>query len=248
MDGDVDAGSLGLFQTRPPGVRSVTNPLAASGSAARETLDRARVNAPLKVLTLDRIVSLADYENFARAFAGIGKAQALALWAGDRHLVHLTVSGTNGAAVESASTLYGSLVGAIAQARDPVQRVVVASYQPLFFNLEAAVLVDQPRYVFANVLAAVSQALNNAFSFETRAFAQPATAAEVTSVIQSVPGVIASELVSLFTVTVRDGEKSVIGLRPVLSASSARLLGGSILPAELLLINPAGITLTEMQP
>ena len=34
----------------------------------------------MTVLTLDRIVSLPDYENFTRAFNGIGKAQAVALW------------------------------------------------------------------------------------------------------------------------------------------------------------------------
>jgi predicted phage baseplate assembly protein len=248
LDGNVDAGSLTLLQTRPPGIRAVINPLAASGAAGPETLDGARQNAPLKVLTLDRIVSLDDYENFARAFAGIGKAQAVALWSGGRYVVHLTIAGAGGAAVDPESALYTSLLGAIDQARDPVQQVLVANYQALFFDIEASVLVDQPRYIAADVFAAVTTALQNAFSFDARSFAQPVTASEVTTVIQSVPGVIASDLTRLFQVTAPPGVSRFEGLVPILCASPALFAGGAILPAELLLVNPAGITLLEMQP
>ena len=45
-------------QPRPLGVKGVTNPLDAGGAQDPEQLDDARANAPLKVLTLDRIVSL----------------------------------------------------------------------------------------------------------------------------------------------------------------------------------------------
>jgi predicted phage baseplate assembly protein len=247
-DGNVDAGSLTLLQARPPGIRSVTNPLAASGAAAPEDLDHARLNAPLRVLTLDRIVSLDDYENFARAFAGIGKAQAVALWSGEKHVVHLTVAGANGEAVDPNSALYTSLLGAISQARDPVQQVLVASFQPLFFDLAAFVLVDQPRYVVADVLAAATAALQSAFSFQSRSFAQAVTAAEAIAIIQSVPGVIAVDLTQLYMVTVPRGVRRFEGLSPVLCSSAARYTGGAILPAQLIMINPAGITLTEMQP
>jgi len=124
----------------------------------------------------------------------------------------------------------------------------VANYQPLFFDIEAQVLVDQPRYVEADVFAAVTTALQNAFSFEARSFAQPVTASEVTAIIQSVPGVIASDLTRLFPVTPPPGEVRFEGLLPILCASPARFAGGSITPAELLLVNPVGITLLEMQP
>ena len=76
--GEVPADSLSLLQIRPLGVRSVTNPLSASGAADPEARDQARSNAPVTVLTLERIVSLQDYEDFTRAFAGVGKVQAAA--------------------------------------------------------------------------------------------------------------------------------------------------------------------------
>ena len=59
------AGKLTLLLSPPLGVKSVTNPFPATGAADPETLDRARDNAPLTVLTFDRIVSLQDFEDFA---------------------------------------------------------------------------------------------------------------------------------------------------------------------------------------
>ena len=69
VEGLVKSGQLSMLLSRPLGVKGVTNPLAAGGAQDPEQLGDARANAPLKVLTLDRVVSLRDYENFARAFA-----------------------------------------------------------------------------------------------------------------------------------------------------------------------------------
>jgi len=115
----------------------------------------------------------------------------------------------------------------------------------------------------ADVFRSVTDALQNAFSFDARSFAQPVTASEVTAVIQSIPGVIASDLTRLFLVATRPGLGPFEGLPPILArpgierfegflpiicASPARFADGAILPAELLLVNPVGITLLEMQP
>jgi hypothetical protein len=79
LEGQVRAEQLSLLLTRPLGVKSVINPLAPTGAQNPEERDQARQNAPLTVLTLERVVSVRDYENFARAFSGIGKAQAITL-------------------------------------------------------------------------------------------------------------------------------------------------------------------------
>ena len=94
--GNVDAGSYLDAAVAAAGLRGVINPLPASGGADPQDLSHARSNAPLTVLTLDRIVSLDDYENFAQAFAGVGKAQAIAVWSGETRLVHLTVAAADG--------------------------------------------------------------------------------------------------------------------------------------------------------
>jgi predicted phage baseplate assembly protein len=91
--GLVRAGQLGLLMTRPLGVREVTNPLDATGAADPESGDDIRQNAPLTLRTLDRIVSLQDYEDFARAFSGITKALATWTWNGQQQGVLITVAG-----------------------------------------------------------------------------------------------------------------------------------------------------------
>jgi len=247
LDGLVGADTLTLLQIRPLGIRGVTNPLPTTGAADPEALEDARTNAPLTVLTLDRIVSLQDFEDFARAFAGIGKAQAVALWQGTIRLVHVTVAGVDGAEVPTASELYGNLVSAIDAQRDPVNPVEVASYEPRRFHMEASVLVD-PRLVAADVLARVTEALRDAFAFAERAFGQPVTAAEVMKVMQEVEGVVAVDLDRLVPddpPLPPESEQPVAVLR----AGSAYVReDGSTAPAELLLINPAGISLKEMAP
>lgn len=246
-DGEVEADSLTLLQTRPLGIRDVTNPVPASGAAAPETLDTARTNAPLTVLTMDRIVSLQDFEDFARSFAGIGKAQAVVLWNGENNLVHITVATASGKPIDSTSDLYTNLVKAIHSVRDPVQQVRVDSFQPLFFNLKAKVLID-PRHTAETVLADADSALQAAFAFEQRAFGQPVTAAEVVSVIQKVPSVVAVDLDKLYLVTDASGPAQT---RPASILPAARAhwpRGGQLQLAQLLLINPIGITLEEIKP
>jgi hypothetical protein len=245
LPGNVDAGSLSMLQSRPPGLRAVTNPLAASGGADPQDLAHARTNAPLAVLTLDRIVSLDDYENFAQSFAGIGKAQAVAVWSGENRLVHITTAQANGDPVNPVSPLYQTLLQAIQQAHDPVQSFIVAAYQPLSFNLTARLLIDQPRYLPQLVIAQVSDALKQAFSFENRSFAQAVTTAEIIALIQSVPGVMATDLTQLYFTTDTSGP-SQVEPPPFLPSVPAGFQGSTIRPAQLLLLNPLGVALTEI--
>jgi predicted phage baseplate assembly protein len=246
MAGMVDAESITLLQTRPLGVRGVTNPLPATGAADPESRDSARSNAPLTVLTLDRIVSLRDFEDFARGFAGVGKARAVAIWDGSIRRVHLTVAAASGDPIDPASALYTNLSDAIEQARDPGQPVAIDSYQPLFFNVAVKVLVD-PRHVTQTVLDAVHESLLAAFAFDRRGFGQPVSAAEVVTVIQQVPGVIASDLDQFHLVT-HDDESLTHGLATRLPSAIATWNESTrvIDLAQLLLINPAGIAVEAM--
>src|SRR5262249_37618403 len=69
LGGLVKADQLTQLMARPLGVKGGTNPLPPGGAADPEQLAQARDNAPLTVLTLGRVVSLKDYEDFARAFS-----------------------------------------------------------------------------------------------------------------------------------------------------------------------------------
>ncbi|HEX7288151.1 MAG TPA: baseplate J/gp47 family protein [Candidatus Angelobacter sp.] len=242
--GNVDAGTLSMLQSRPPGLRGVTNPLPAAGGADPQNLAHARANAPLTVVTLDRIVSLDDYENFVASFAGIGKAQATAVWSGETRLVHITIADASGGTIGPASPLYRTLLQGIRAAHDPVQQIAVTSYQPLTFDLVVGILID-PKYLPDVVLTTVRAKLADAFSFPNQAFAEPVTAAEIASLIQAVPGVVASTLKQLYLSTDLSGP-SQTEPPPYLLAAPARLQGAAILPAQLLLLNPLGAKVTEI--
>ncbi len=241
LEGQVAAGSLTQLPQRPLGVKGVTNPLEATGAADPETLAQARRNAPLTVLSLDRIVSLKDYENFARAFAGIGKARADVLWQGEQQVVHLTLARADGKPLTPDSALYRNLQAAIEGARDRRCEVVLNGFQEVRFGLSARLTRDQA-YAWKDVEEAVRKALLAVFSFEAREFGQSVTMAEIVAVIHRVPGVRAVDVDRLY----RLGEPARAIPPAVLPAYPVRLDGGKMYLGELLLLHPQSIMLTEM--
>ena len=243
-EGEVAAETVKLLQTKPLGIREAINPVAATGAAPPESLVDARAHAPLTVLTLDRIVSLKDYEDFAAGFAGVGKAQATALWTGSSQLVHITVATATGGPLDVGSALYQNLLAALASLRDQAVPVRVQGFGLLHFKLTAALRVDQ-RYRPDQVKQQVLDALNSAFSFEQREFAQPVTRAEVTTIIQAVAGVVAVNLTAFARTDAGSGE-----VRELLTADRATWNAGLVRPAQLLLLYPTveGVTFEDMEP
>jgi predicted phage baseplate assembly protein len=239
-EGLVEAGQLSLLMTRPLGVREVNNPVPASGAAGGETPDEVRLNAPLTVLTLDRIVSLQDYEDFARAFAGIAKALATWTWDGQHSGVFVTVAGPKGAAVAEGSPTYENLLAAMQKAGDPRVPLRVRSYRKAFFRLAGSIKV-RPDHVTEQVIAAVEQSLRAKFSFEARAFGQPVTSSEVIAVIQKVPGVVALDLDQLYRT-----DAPAAGLEPRLIAEAPRAGATDAVAAELLTLDPRPLELGVM--
>ncbi|WP_347351817.1 putative baseplate assembly protein [Intrasporangium sp.] len=256
--GMVPAGSLTLLMTKPLGVASVTNPLPAAGAADPESRDDARANAPLTVLTLDRVVSLPDAENFARAFSGIGKAAGTVLVRGGRPWVHLTVAAAAAVAdpgglgsavadhrVAATAPLRANLVDALAAASEPSMPIRVDTYQPVFFDVAAKVLLD-PRHRWSEVTDAVTTALVDTFSFAARGFGQPVTTTEVVTTIQATPGVVFVDLDALHRFDL-----------PATLPADGRLVADLVawpeqhpeptVLTQLLLVNPIGITLTQIE-
>ena len=243
LGGMVNAGQISLLLSRPLGLKEVINPLPASGGADAEAREQARENAPFTVLTLERIVSLQDFEDFARSYPGIGKAQAVWLWDGENKIIHITIAGADGSAVAATSELYKNLRLSIKAARDPGYRVQIDSFEPLSFNLLAKLLVT-PGYLADKVTALVIAAVRSAFSFERRSFGQAVTRSELLAVMQRVDGVEAVDL-DMFHFS-----SKAASLEKRLPARVAQWneTHSVIRAAELLLVNPREIQLTEMKP
>jgi hypothetical protein len=191
--GVLPANRLTQLLTRPFGLKGVTNPEPSEGAADPERPDEIRQNAPLPVRTLGRIVSLKDYEDFARAFAGIAKSLGTWTWSGTRRAVFVTIAGVNGAAVEKTGRLYSNLLQAMTSAGDPTVPLAVESYTRRLFRLSSSLQVD-PDYIPAKVTAAAETALRTSFGFAARDLGEGVALSEVIAVIQKVPGVVAVDV------------------------------------------------------
>jgi hypothetical protein len=192
-EGNVATGQLTLLATRPLGVKEVINPISASGGADAETRDQARANVPVALQALDRLVSLRDYVNFSRTFAGIAKASAQRFPGGRRPRIHLTVAGDADNLIEETSDLHNNLVEALQLYGDPYLPTTVVLRDRITVMLSARVQLD-PRYLWDTVEPAIRAALTAKFGFEQRDLGQALHPSEVVSAIQSVAGVVAVDL------------------------------------------------------
>jgi len=186
--GNVRAEQLSLLLTRPLGVKEVTNPMRASGGADKEGRDLARQNAPLAVTALDRLVSVQDYADFARMFAGIGKAAARRLTDGRRALVHLTIAGVDDIPIDRTSDLFRNLVRALREYGDEDVPVRVALRELVLMVVSMGVEI-LPDYRWEPVAASLRVALLERFGFARRELGQDVVLSELITAAQAVEGV-----------------------------------------------------------
>lgn len=242
LGGNVRAGQLSTLLSRPLGVSGASNPEAATGGEDAEPDGRARDNAPLTVRTLDRAVSVRDYQDFARAFAGIAKAHALWIASGPARGVFLTVAGENGAPVPEQSDTHRFLLAALHRYGDPLMPVRLVGHRDARFRLRLALKVAADADA-AVLMPAVERALRSAFGFDNRRFGQGVSVDEVVAVVHSVVGVDAVQVTELR----RSDAPASPAFQPRLFAALPQA-SLTALPqaAELMVLDAAPVTLEQM--
>jgi hypothetical protein len=252
-EGNVKAGQISQLATRPLGVKDVINPIPATGGAGPESRDQARRNAPLAVMALDRLVSVQDYADFARTFAGVGKASATRLSDGRVQLVHITIAGEDDIPIREDSDLFLNLEEALWRFGEPRQALRLELRQRSFLVVEAEVRA-LPDYIWDKVEPKIRAAMGEAFGVARRDLGQDAVLSEVYRTIQRVSGV---DLVDVNLFARKDPEKLTASLdhgqqpkdaegnvltqlpAPRLRARLARIDDqGKIQPAQLLYLTP----------
>lgn len=236
--GNVGADKLTQLLSRPLGLKGVGNPLQAAGGVDPEAPQAARRSMPLATRTLGRAVSVLDYEDFARAFTGIAKAQARVLQLAHGQVVGITLAAPGGAALGAASPEWANLHGALRAGGDPQVHVQLLSASSVPFRLGLRVKPD-PDHEPKAVLAAVDAALRAAFAFDARELGAPVRQSEVIAVAQGVPGVLAVSITRLY-------RGAVPGKEARLRAAPMRVQAGRALPAELLVL--AAGRFDELEP
>ena len=243
LGGLVEAGQISQLLSRPLGLKEVINPESAEGAEDAESRDAARQNAPITVLTLDRAVSLQDYEDFARTFAGIAKAQAVWVWDGRKRSIFLTVAGADGEVLEEDGAVIAKLKEALREYGDPFVAFTVKSFRKALFQIHGTVTIHAD-HVVDTVMAAVQAALLDRYSFDARSFGQPVALSEAIAAIQSIPGVVAVDIdkFSRNDAPTPPSQPRLIADRPAMGAD------GVVQAAELLLLDESSLNQLRCDP
>ncbi len=243
--GNVDAEQISLLATQPLGVSKVINPLRASGGADPDDPEAVRRNAPLEVMALDRLVSVQDYADFARGFAGIAKADARRLSIGRRNVIHLTIAAVDDGPIDDSSDLFRNLHDALRLQGDPHVPVEVAARELLLLVIVANVRV-LPDYRWESVEPGVRTALLDTFSFDRRNLRQDVVLGDVIGTIHNVEGVQYVDVDVLSRVAQNTKPSDLPGLVEQLRSNDqsrvaslrARLEDSELKPAQLAYLSP----------
>ncbi len=223
--GNVQAGKISLLMVRPLGVQSVNNPLRSSGGADPESRDTARKNAPRTVTALDRLVSVSDYADFARTYAGIAKSTAARVVYQKREVVQVTIAGADDMPIDSSSDLFRNLLLALRGSGDPHLPIILQTrfLFLLFIGADVRILKE---YQWEPVVKMVRAKLLDTFSFERRELGQDLVLSEVIAAVQAVPGVDYVDVNFLGYVP----EKSYTSNRPPTPNEISNIVRGQISP------------------
>ncbi len=252
--GRVRAGTLASALDRPPGLRGVTNPLAARGGADQEDVDDARENAPATVRTFGRAVSLDDFADLVRATGEVAKAQAVWVWDGLERAIHLTVAGQQAGLF--ADEDLRRIGASIDRARDPNYRLRIANFSPFPVVLRATLKVDA-RYVSDDVVADALAAALAALDFEAVDLGTPIHLSDIYRVLQDVSGVVSVDVDELQPKRLADRNRPNVDLLPdgvtpsplqphvrVFPARPDPAAPGTVLPSELAVVEDVARDIT----
>ncbi|UOE43842.1 putative baseplate assembly protein [Agromyces larvae] len=224
--GNVAPGALSVLRTTVPFVRGAENRVAAHDGVDGETVEEAKARGPLSLRTLDRAVTLEDYEQLAkRAAPGVARVRAVAATGsgsdqGVRVLVVPSAALGDDGRVEFADLIPSEEVLRLIADDLETRRTVgarVAIEPPLYQGITiVAKLVARPRVAVEPLRQQAVQALYRYFDAAHGGadgtgwpFGRPVLAGEVYAVLQSLPGTELVDEVLLFAadpVTGKRGE------------------------------------------
>jgi hypothetical protein len=234
--GNVEPGAVSMVMTPVLGVAKAANITRAEGGSDAATPDGMR-DAGETITTLDRVVSLADHERFARAYRGVGRAMASALRVAMQRQIVLTIATGDPAAPQPTAALKAALAGAIAAVSAPGRPPLILGYTDQLVAAAIAFAHD-PALERAAVEAAVRAQIVAAFGPAARGFGQSLWASQVMAAVQGVAGVVASR------VTLGNGGDPVAAVGPTVGAAASGQ--PVVVPAVRVAIDPAALSLTEM--
>ena len=192
------------------------------------------------MLTLDRAVSLQDYEDFARAFAGIAKAPRAWMPVGPGRGVFVTVAGVDGAAIAASSATMTNLLRRAAAFGDPLRAAACSPATAGAVPARAAVkcaIRPRGRPAVVGRRGAAAALLVDALRFGRAVFGQQVTVDEVAGSCTAAAASRARASIALTGPTRARTPRLDAAARS--RAAGARRSTALSEPAELLTLDPA---------
>ncbi len=183
--GNVDVNRIDQLVGPPLGVKGVINPLPATGGADPDPEELIREHAPLGLSALDRVVSTQDYADFARTFAGIGKATASLI----DGVVYLTIAGMRSDPLPTDSLLVRNLDTSLRDHGDPLQQFKILSREVVLLFMRTRVAIKE-EHQWQDVELRIRHALLDRFSYERARFGQDILRSDAITTVQNVEGVV----------------------------------------------------------
>ena len=216
--GNLDRDRISQIVSPPLGIEKAVNPVVATGGVAPESPSQGKQNLPIKSACLNRIVSVRDYEFFARNFAGIAKASATKTEFNGKEFTHITIAGTDDAPILEESLIFKNVVRSIekfgggvywglgeivpamffrAEKKDVEGQVGfhVAMRRRVLLQISATIKIDD-QAKSETVIESVRERLLGQYSFENSGFGKDVFRSDIASTIQTVANVLHVEIKS----------------------------------------------------
>jgi uncharacterized phage protein gp47/JayE len=187
--GNIAAYSLTTLLDRPLGVKNVNNFSKAEGGSDTESLQDAKSNIPNTVRTFERAVSLIDYEDLARDFAGIAKAKAIYTIQNEREIIQLIIAGDNGEIIDRNSQTFNDFAEYLNLHRDYNQPVEIIPHDNVDINLKINIKID-PSFLEEKVISEVKNTLFDFFKFDNLPLGQTIHLSNIYRALQQVKGLL----------------------------------------------------------
>lgn len=191
LSGNLPPGSLTMPARPHPLVRTVAQPMRASGGNEMDGVESLRTSAPATVLSMERAVSTSDFAYLAMSHSSVWQARAFLVVGGAsrRQPVEVVVVPADGGKLGALQQILTDYLQAHAT---PSIEVRVSDFAPQPVHLSVTVEIDTRAYNPEVVVKAVRGALLEEFSLRRRKLGQPLYLSEVYKVVEAVTGVESS--------------------------------------------------------
>ncbi len=193
--GNVDRNSITVMAAPLPFLQSSRNPVASSGGADSPDLETTRQMVPITIRTIDRAVTLQDYQDLALSYAGIAKANVNWTRVDGRRVIDLVVASTGGLALSA--PLHDSLVTFLQDRSTPTHLILIRDYQPVPVRLTLEVHV-LPNFLQMDTGLRIQQSLGSGlaadgtkdyFNFDQRGLGEALYLSNVYARVEAIEGV-----------------------------------------------------------